>query len=158
MLSIIEIKCFDFLIFYFLRRTPPPPNSSAGPPKNSLSFPSPASIFALFFLSPGVLSWNFLWCFEGRDPQMCTFRPDTTEGAFLYCFYFLSFCFIFFFLIFHSFCFVLCIFVFLIFFAFFIFFKLGGRANPNPKLVSSFWRVTSSQTSNLFGVWRRERR
>ena len=51
-----------------LRRTP-----SAEPPKISLFFPFPATIFILFSLSCWSFSLNFGSVFEGRNPQMCTF-------------------------------------------------------------------------------------
>ena len=42
-------------------------------PNFALFFPSPATMFALFVLSLGVLLVEFWWCLKRRGPQMCTF-------------------------------------------------------------------------------------
>ena len=75
--------CVWWVCSRFLGLSPGPP--SAGPP-----FPWTAQNFALFFLSPagnfflsslsGCLLVEFWWCFEGRNPEMCTFeRPGASN-------------------------------------------------------------------------------
>ena len=42
----------------------------------ALFFPSPAAHFRSFFLSLGVISWNFGGVLEGPDRHMCAFSPS----------------------------------------------------------------------------------
>ena len=52
---------------------PPPDNPPPDRPKIRSFFSLLPPQFSFFFLSLGVLSWNFVGVFEGRNPEMCTF-------------------------------------------------------------------------------------
>ena len=52
---------------------PPPDNPPPDRPKFRSFFSLLPPQFSFFFLSLGVLSWNFVGVLEGRNPEMCTF-------------------------------------------------------------------------------------
>ena len=61
-----------------LENSPPQDRQSTGRPKNSLFFPSPATIFNLSS-SLGVLSWNFGGVFEARKFHEKTSKREKKE-------------------------------------------------------------------------------